>query len=569
MKINSNLSSLFVQRQLGNSSQGLSTSLQRLSSGLRINSAKDDAAGLAISERMTTQVRGFMQAQRNVNDGVSMLATAEGAMGNATGLLQRIRELAVQASNATNSNADKEALQAEVAQLIGNLDNLGEQAEFNGQKIFSQSTNSIGGDANQRALLDTLHNWVGASLERINTYYGLQGDGASINVNLFQGSSSGVLAYVQWTATDAQGKALNLSLNLDLADFLPLNPPNGGTAPYYNDRIVAHEMVHAVMGRTMNMSALPNWFKEGAAEFIHGADERVIGDTLNYTAGAGTVNAGIDAIQTAFSADDVSGSAGYSAGYLATRFIEKNAGGMKNLLARLAAGDSFDTAINTVSGGNYANQAALKTAIDTALQAVDTAAAGDNNAAAIAAFKTQFNVDLSNQDTGAVGNLDANSGPSRNQEAVIENTGAVSGFNVILPDLGGSPGSNEFVFQAGANVGETISVSIGAINASALGMKSASVVTAADAVISASDRALDYVNAQRARLGAQMSALESTSSRLSVAMETTSAARSRIRDADLAAETATLTRQQILQSAGIAMAAQANAIPQMALSLLR
>lgn len=569
MQINTNTSALFVQRQLGKSSQGLATNLERLSSGLRINSAKDDAAGLAISERMSAQVRGYVQAQRNVNDGVSMLMTAEGAMSSVSSMLQRIRELAVQAANGTNSSDDRAALQSEVSQLVEHIDDIGSQSQFNGMPLFSQSRTSIGGDAQQRALLDHVPDWVGAALDRVNTYYGLKGDDAALEVKLFQGSSSGVLAFVQWTATDAQGKSLNLSLNLDLADFLPVNPPNGGTAPYYNDRILTHEMVHAVMGRNMAMSALPSWFKEGAAELIHGADERLIGDTLNYTGGAGTLNAGIDAIQTAFAADDVSGSAGYSAGYLATRFIEKNlAGGMKALLGRLAAGDSFDTAINTVSTGTYANQAALKTAVDAAMQAVDTAGAGDNNAAAIAAFKTQFNVDLSNTDTGAIGNLDASGGPSKNQEDVIADSGTVSGFKLSMPDLGGTPGHYDVVFQAGANAGETSSISIGALNAGALGMEAANLVNNAQGTIGAADRALDYINGQRAQIGAQMSGLESSYTRLGAASEATSAARGRIVDADFAAETATLTRHQIMQNAGIAMTAQANAIPRMVLSLL-
>ena len=115
--INTNISSLNSQRNLSTSQSALSTSLQRLSSGLRINSAKDDAAGLAISDRMTSQIRGMTQATRNANDGVSLAQTAEGALSTSGDILQRIRELAVQSSNSTNTASDRQALQTEVGQL--------------------------------------------------------------------------------------------------------------------------------------------------------------------------------------------------------------------------------------------------------------------------------------------------------------------------------------------------------------------------------------------------------------------------------------------------------------------
>ena len=134
--INTNISSLTAQRTLGMSQASLSTSIQRLSSGLRINSAKDDAAGLAISERFTTQIRGMNQAARNANDGISLAQVAEGALGGAGNILQRIRELAVQSANATNSASDRQALNAEVNQLTSELDRIAKTTEFNGRKLL-------------------------------------------------------------------------------------------------------------------------------------------------------------------------------------------------------------------------------------------------------------------------------------------------------------------------------------------------------------------------------------------------------------------------------------------------
>jgi flagellin len=137
--INTNTISLNAQRNLSSNSASLATTIQRLSSGLRINSARDDAAGLAISERFTTQIRGLNVAVRNANDGVSLAQTAEGALGEIGSNLQRIRELAVQSANATNSASDRTALNAEVSQLVSEIDRVAKQAEFNGTKLLDGS----------------------------------------------------------------------------------------------------------------------------------------------------------------------------------------------------------------------------------------------------------------------------------------------------------------------------------------------------------------------------------------------------------------------------------------------
>ena len=137
--INSNVMSLNAQRNLGTSSASLGTTIQRLSSGLRINSAKDDAAGLAISERFSTQIRGLDVAVRNANDGISLAQSAEGAMVEIGNNLQRVRELAVQSANATNSQSDRDALNSEVNQLVSEIDRVANQTNFNGTKLLDGS----------------------------------------------------------------------------------------------------------------------------------------------------------------------------------------------------------------------------------------------------------------------------------------------------------------------------------------------------------------------------------------------------------------------------------------------
>ncbi len=151
--INTNIPSLNAQRNLNNTQSALSTSLQRLSSGLRINSAKDDAAGLAISARMTTQINGLNQATRNANDGISLAQTGEAALAEITNNLQRIRELSVQSANATNSASDRSALDQEVQQRLAEIDRIATQTSFNGQKIldgtFGSATFQVGANVGE------------------------------------------------------------------------------------------------------------------------------------------------------------------------------------------------------------------------------------------------------------------------------------------------------------------------------------------------------------------------------------------------------------------------------------
>ncbi|WP_329847793.1 flagellin [Stenotrophomonas hibiscicola] len=160
--INTNTMSLNAQRNLSTSGSSLATTIQRLSSGSRINSAKDDAAGLAISERFGTQIRGIDVAIRNANDGISLAQTAEGSLSEIGNNLQRIRELSVQSANATNSTSDRKALQAEVTQLVSEIDRVAKQSDFNGTKLldgsFSSQLFQVGANAGQAIAIDKVVN---------------------------------------------------------------------------------------------------------------------------------------------------------------------------------------------------------------------------------------------------------------------------------------------------------------------------------------------------------------------------------------------------------------------------
>ncbi|MEW9899274.1 flagellinolysin [Chitinivorax sp. PXF-14] len=559
MQIATNLQSLFAQRQLETASSGNSRALQRLSSGLRVNTARDDAAGLAISERLRAQINGSNQAWRNTNDSVSLLQTADGALTKVNDIMQRLRELSVQANNATLQASDRQALQGEANQLTQEISRIASSSEFNGQSVFSQVDASIGGDKNRRAVLDGLKlGWLEEAEQRVQKYYGIIADGAlTMDVNL--NTSDGVgnkLASVSTTAVGGNGQWQNITLNIDMADFTPPNLPNGGSAPIYNDRIIAHEMVHAEMSRSMNFNALPSWFKEGSAEFIHGADERLAGDTAGGT--------DVTAILAAFNADDVSASAGYSGGYAAVRYMHekiKAAGGdgIKDIMTYLGANPAatLDQALTNASHGAFANLAGFSTSFNT------------NAAAFVGAMN------LSNADTGAVGGADVDGGTVLSAQDILLDRGERAGNNVLdgfklnFPTQGGGSTIKEFQFQVGANADQTITARMQSFSAISLGIDDIDLVQLPTFALAHLDEAMDFVNRQRADIGAMLNRLQATSDNLKISEENTSAARSRIVDTDYAQETATLTREQILTQAATAMLAQANSQPNLALSLLR
>jgi len=212
--INTNIVSLNAQRNLGASQSSLATSMQRLSSGLRVNSAKDDAAGLAIAERMNTQIRGLNVAARNANDGISLAQTAEGALGKVGDMLQRMRELAVQSGNATNSATDRAALQAEVAQLKEEVQRVATTTAFNGTRLldgsFTAQSFQVGANAGETIALAAVADADLAALGTLtrNTHTQTLGaltvtNGALATSLEINGETVGIAASASRTAADA------------------------------------------------------------------------------------------------------------------------------------------------------------------------------------------------------------------------------------------------------------------------------------------------------------------------------------------------------------------------------
>ena len=583
MGINTGILSLTAQRNLSANQSTFAVAIQRLSSGLRINSARDDAAGLAISERFTSQIRGQNQAIRIANDGISMLQTADGATSTIASNLQRIRELSVQAANSTNSTSDRQALQREVSQLAAEIDRISVSTEFNGEKVFSQARNKVTGlaDVNKDAVIEGLQGgWLENAEKMIREQFGISGNGQAISIDLssFTDGAGNTAARVV-SSTTGTGQGTNITLQIDMADFVPPNLPNGGNSPFYADRIIAHEMVHAVMATSASWGELATgpsstWFTEGTAEFIHGADERVAAD-IAANGGGGVAGAGGTAVATNIGSGAWGGnSLAYSSAYVGVRYLDytiKSRGGkgVQDMIKYLHdnAGKTLDDAFANASSGAFASNAAFLANIT----------AGGSQTYMQNVMNDAM---LANADTGAAGGADASpsDGVQKTATGVVfdfglrSGTHVLSGFNETWEVLGKAGGNGNFKsFQVGANAGQTIQTDIGGMNLGSLGLTDVDVTTAdtASLAIRHVDKALDYVNSTRAKLGAQMSRFETTVKNLQVSSENMTASRSRITDADFAQETAALSRAQILQQAGTAMVAQANQMPRMVLALLR
>ncbi|MBU0593933.1 MAG: flagellin [Gammaproteobacteria bacterium] len=483
--INTNVASLNAQRNLNTSQSSLATSLQRLSSGLRINSAKDDAAGLAISERMTSQIRGLNQAARNANDGVSLAQTAEGGLSEIGNNLQRLRELAVQSANATNSASDRAALQSEATQLTAEITRVASQTQFNGINLldgsFANQAFQVGANANQTINITSIGNAQATALgaHQITLDGTVTGNTKAAAADLTGGNTIGIEADLTIsTASGGTTAAISYAANSD--------------AKAIAAAINTAASSYGVTAIASNSATLSTISASGDVSFtLNGAAINAIGvTTADYTSLMSAINAS-------------TGSTGVVASFTTS--------GLTNSLT-LTAADGRDISIL-----DYAN-------------------------------------------TGAVGALAAFSGVTLTEGGT--DSSIKTGTVLLSSSMGAmsTANANADVFAtAGTNTSSLASVAASSI-ATASGAQSA---------IAVIDSALAAISSSRADLGAYQNRFSSAISNLQTSSENISAARSRIRDADFAAETASMTRDQILQQAGVAMLAQANALPNNVLSLLR
>lgn len=519
--INTNVQSLTAQRNLSSSQSAMSTSMARLSSGLRINSAKDDAAGLAISERFTSQIRGVNQAARNANDGISLAQVAEGALGSASSILQRVRELAVQSANATNSSSDRAALNAEVSQLTAELNRIAQTTQFNGQNIldgsFTSATFQVGANANQ-TIIATTANFS-------TTKYGNNRIGSSV--------------------ASSTGGTGDLVLGTTSAGTNPSTAVTGSTSPV----TTADTLVVSGATGTANVSVN-------------------IGDSAKLVAASINAQAGTTGV-TATARTEVDINNFTTAGSYSLTVVSNNP-----VATPVTIGFNIGSALNTNDGLAAAvtafNDKSSQTGITAKLNAAGTGITLTNDSGA------DIQINSAAASVGTFDVVNAPVGPI--PPAVVTTTPAVvsmaaGGSAYVVGALTlDSNGSFSVSNTNGESTGTGASYFSTANSASELQSASTmdvSTVEAATRTLTTVDSSLSVISSQRAKFGALQSRFETAISSLQTTSENLSASRSRIQDADFAMETANLSRTQILQQAGTAMVAQANQLPQSVLQLLK
>lgn len=586
--INTNTASLNAQRQLMNSGSALDKATERLSSGNRINSAKDDAAGLAISNRMTSQVRGLDQAIRNANDGISLIQTAEGALQESTNILQRMRELSVQSANGIYSDSDRKTLQAEVKQLQSELTRISETTTFNGQKLLDGSLGTkelqIGSEANQT---------VGVSIGSFSasSLGGSTGDlvGSATNLTALAALTAGQLeindknaTILDATAGTGNADTVNKMLSVLNADFNTVGVSVSTVAEFTAANIGSGVLVagtdtmtiaitdgngaaqNLTITGTNNMKEVVSKINESAGGLVQASLNDAGKLVLTSQNTANIVVAGTGNGATAI------GGAGNSGGFsLVLNKTPGNTTGIKvetsDVTALATAGLNATQADGSVQGATAVTAAALNKG-DLIINGVEI----DAIAIGVAAATVTGSTAAFEQAVNTVNAINAKSA----ETGVIAYASGTGNEFISLKSVDGS----EISIKAGDNLtggATTLTTRTGLLERNATegagSVASIDISTEAGAqkAITIIDKALEQVNATRADLGAINNRLDHTVSNLANISEKTAASQSRITDADFAAETAALSRAQVLQQAGTAMLAQSNARPQQVLSLLQ
>ena len=525
MIVQHNMSAMNANRMLGVTSSSLSKSTEKLSSGYRINRAADDAAGLSISEKMRSQIRGLNKASANAQDGISLIQTAEGALNESHSILQRMRELSVQASNGTETDDDREAVQKEISQLQEELTRISSTTEFNTMKLLDGSqggSSSTTGSGPKFGVVD-------ATL-----------DGALVTSNV------GGIKVATAASDDTKVLTLNLSKN----------------KVYTQNEI--DDLISNAKQEDSKAEGAPAEVKVTLKNGIFNADA----DTTAGTATAAGVKASSDAAEVA--ADTFVGankikftSNKYGAEFNNTTFdfaFDKEAGKEE---VETTTAITTDAANGITEGAYKIHLAAGKEYTAEDLEDILKSAGFD------------FDVTLSGATPDEPHTLFATSGATTVGTITMAN-GAGLGSTKALWGQDGYDGVSSnagITLQIGANEGQTMSFTIDDMSARSLGVDANKIDIAtqdgAKKATTTIDAAIKKVSAQRSKLGAVQNRLEHTIANLDTAAENTQTSESRIRDTDMASEMVVYSKNNILLQAGQSMLAQANQSNQGVLSLLQ
>ncbi|MGE6661554.1 flagellin [Pseudomonas sp. NPDC077408] len=493
LTVNTNIASLNTQRNLQSSSNALNTSMQRLSTGSRINSAKDDAAGLQISNRLTSQISGLGVAVRNANDGISLAQTAEGALQQSTNILQRMRDLSLQSANGSNASTERKALQDEVTQLQQELNRIADTTSFGGRKILD---GSFGSQSFQ----------VGANaFETINVTLGsFQAD----QIGSYSSTLTGLTANEGYGKVTAGATAAAAS---NVAGTLTVNGESSSGAI-------------TLAGKSAN----------GAADLINQK----------------TADTGVTAEARTVAALSAMGD-----GTVTFSLKGDTDGGSVDIRASISGGDLTELAkeINSKAGKTGITAEVKDSKIVLTSEAGDDVVVENFTTTAAAGVGTAtFEVyDYSGESSTDSATLTSGTTDSSRAMGVVQLSSASSFTSTASDDT-----IDSATTAIAATLDKVSEIDIG----SQIGAQKA---------LSVIDSALSLIDSSRAELGAVQNRFDNTISNLQSISENVSAARGRIQDTDFAAETANLSKNQILQQAGTAILAQAKQLPQAVLSLLQ
>lgn len=541
MVIQHNMQAANANRQLGTIVSNQSKATEKLSSGYRINRAADDAAGLSISEKMRSQIRGLNQASTNAEDGISLIQTAEGALTESHSILQRMRELSVQAANGTETDDDREAVQNEISQLQDELDRIADTTEFNTMKLLngnldgSSSSSTSAGPA-FGAYDNGLKAFVSSDVAGVKvatTISAKEGaesaiwdaKGTTLTLNLKKGKVYSqdeideLVKNAQQENSQATGKVANVSVKLSTG-VLTAEKENAGvaTAAGAKSKIDATEIVAANAKTYVGANSIAIKAKK------YGKDNDVT-ITIKFDAEVGKEKITRKTDPTYDASGSITAAGKYEVSLQAGKtYTEED---IEKLLKE--AGLDYDVTLSGPAPDNNDSSNTLfitDSAAKVKLELADGAGLGDTDA-----YLGQSNYDIS------------------------------------------SNGGEGLTLQIGANEGQTMSLNIGDMSASALGVSGNSInISTQDGASKATsviDDAIKKVSAQRSSLGAVQNRLEHTISNLDTSSENLQTAESRIRDVDMAEEMVEYSKNNILQQAAQSMLAQANQSTQGVLSLLQ
>lgn len=553
MIIQHNMAAANVNRMLGQVGSAQAKSTEKLSSGYRINRAADDAAGLSISEKMRSQIRGLNQASTNAQDGISLIQTAEGALSESHSILQRMKELSVQAANGTETDVDRTAVQDEITALQEELTRISNDTEFNTMKLLNGSQAAIKEEIGANS-----SSYVGSKNAFTGTTAAITGSAVAAAMAAFDKTKTDTITVDGYKLTMDWSKALD-ELKYSKIDEAGIKAGTAATigtdlASFVQDSInnALKESGANTSGVKVSVDAATNMFKIESASVGSGSLDIVgeAGSLLTVMGGlAGTTAAPKTATAGATLNTAIAGN----------QKITVEVNGQKVQLdtgAALSAGDALNGVASQI-------QTQLRTAIDDAMDAQGLVAGKDGFIDSTAVTVTAENgklkingpegLELSFDDSAAAKALGLDSSSQPKDTTVATNGG--------------------ITLQVGANEGQTITFSMNDMSAKALGVDGTNVDLSTQAGASKSitiiDEAIQKVSTERGKIGAIQNRLEHTINNLDTSSENLQSAESRIRDVDMASEMVEYSKNNILQQAAQSMLAQANQATQGVLSLLR